>query len=366
MNRWHNKFLLNVFKLFIFIALFFNKLFAVPPDSLNLKLGILPSVFFTPETNFGFGGLLYSNFKIGKADSVTRKSNTQTYLSYTVNKQISIESDYQLWLNKNNYLLIGKIDYSRFPQLYFGIGNNTSNGNKMNISLDAFKINLKNLKRFYKNCYLGVIFNYQNYFNQTSQLNNTDNMVPVYGHMGFCAAGIGPLLVIDKRNNPLNPSKGSYIEASYIDYKYIFNNHYKFIAFTVDARKYCTLLNKIIWNGNIYANFNKGEVPYKLLSEIGGARFLRGYYKGRFRDNNMVVIQNEFRMPVYKSIGVALFGGIGEVANTINQFKTNQVHYNYGVGLRLRINKKENTNIRIDYGFTKDSQGLYIVFAEAF
>jgi hemolysin activation/secretion protein len=80
----------------------------------------------------------------------------------------------------------------------------------------------------------------------------------------------------------------------------------------------------------------------------------------------MVVIQQEFRMPVYKMFGLAVFGGIGSVAKSVNQFKTNAVHYSYGCGLRIRVNKKENTNVRIDYGFTKDARGLYIVFAEAF
>ena len=71
-------------------------------------------------------------------------------------------------------------------------------------------------------------------------------------------------------------------------------------------------------------------------------------------------------MPIYNMLGLAVFGGVGSVAKTLSQFKTNEIHYDYGVGLRIRVNKKENTNIRIDYGFTKDSQGLYVVFAEAF
>ena len=80
----------------------------------------------------------------------------------------------------------------------------------------------------------------------------------------------------------------------------------------------------------------------------------------------MLILQQEFRMPVYKRIGIAAFGGVGAVANKLTDFTKNEIHYDYGVGLRIKINKKENTNLRIDYGFTKDSQGLYVVFAEAF
>ena len=122
----------------------------------------------------------------------------------------------------------------------------------------------------------------------------------------------------------------------------------------------------MIWNANIHGEFAVGQVPFRMLPELGGARFLRGYYRGRFRDNNSIVIQNEFRMPVYKRIGLAVFSGVGEVAHKLNDFKSNRIHYNYGIGARIKINKKENTNLRIDYGFTRDSRGLYIVYAEAF
>jgi hemolysin activation/secretion protein len=103
-----------------------------------------------------------------------------------------------------------------------------------------------------------------------------------------------------------------------------------------------------------------------MLASIGGPRFLRGYYRGRFRDKNMMVLQQEFRMPIYKRLGIAAFGGIGSVSNKSKELLKNEVHYNYGIGLRILINKKENANLRVDYGITKDSHGLYIVFAEAF
>ncbi|MGL4599588.1 MAG: BamA/TamA family outer membrane protein, partial [Bacteroidia bacterium] len=74
----------------------------------------------------------------------------------------------------------------------------------------------------------------------------------------------------------------------------------------------------------------------------------------------------EFRMPVYKRIGVAAFGGVGAVSKKASQLLATNFHASYGLGLRICIDKKENTNLRIDYGFGKDSHGLYIVFAEAF
>ena len=65
-------------------------------------------------------------------------------------------------------------------------------------------------------------------------------------------------------------------------------------------------------------------------------------------------------------IGIAAFGGIGQVADKVQSFDSGSFKYDYGFGLRYKINKKENINLRLDMGFTKEGHGLYIVFAEAF
>jgi len=368
MNRWKGNVLriLKAHPLFFFLVLS-QKTGAFPSDSLkNVKIGILPSVFFTPETRLGFGVFGFSYFKTNKNDSILRTSNTQTFLTYTLNKQFAFENDYQLWFAKNKFYLSGAFDFSRFPQFFFGLGNHTKQDKRVTYSADFIRIQTKALAKIHKNFYGGLFFQYKKAYNLDMTLMSYSPGIPVHGNMGFTATGIGPSFTLDKRNNPLNPSKGYYVEGSVVDYNVIFKNEFEFTSFNLDARKYQTLFNRLIWNGNAYFSFNKGNVPYSLMPEIGGARFLRGFYRGRFRDNHLVVLQQEFRMNVYKMFGLAVFGGVGSVANSFRMFKDNTVHYNWGAGLRIRINKKENTNIRIDYGFTRDSHGLYIVFAEAF
>jgi len=362
----------------ILVVISFKQLFGnIPNDSLHniskhdstkFKIGVLPSAFYSPETRLGFGGFIYSYFNTNKLNLINKKSNTQSYLSYTINKQFSFENDYQIWLKNNKYYLTGALDYSRFPEFFYGIGNDNKNSDRIMISFDIIKIQLKNLIQISNSLYGGVEFQYQNLFNQDTKLKKPMAMMCelIPGGMGYSVSGIGPIFIYDKRDNPLNPANGSYLETSLQHFDKPIGSPYRFTSFLFDARKYNTLFKKLIWNGNAYIFLNKGEVPYRMLATIGGARFLRGYYRGRFRDNNMIVLQQEFRMPVYKWLGVAVFGGVGSVAKKLADFPKNEIHYDYGVGLRIRINKKENTNLRLDYGITKDSQGIYIIFAEAF
>jgi hypothetical protein len=99
---------------------------------------------------------------------------------------------------------------------------------------------------------------------------------------------------------------------------------------------------------------------------LGGFRFLRGYYTGRFRDKNLVFYQTEIRIPVYWRIGVVAFAGVGQVAPDLKSFSFDQMKLTGGGGLRFTLSRRERANIRFDYGFTKDGGGFYLVFGESF
>lgn len=49
-----------------------------------------------------------------------------------------------------------------------------------------------------------------------------------------------------------------------------------------------------------------------------------------------------------------------------SDYKFRNYHYSYGGGLRIRMDDESKANIRVDYGRTQDSEGIYIVYAEAF
>ena len=68
-------------------------------------------------------------------------------------------------------------------------------------------------------------------------------------------------------------------------------------------------------------------------------------------------------------IGFVFFGGMGDVPNSLSEAKWENLKYSVGGGLRLKIIKSENLNIRFDYalglGQVKD-QNFYVGIAEVF
>ena len=92
---------------------------------------------------------------------------------------------------------------------------------------------------------------------------------------------------------------------------------------------------------------------------------MRGYYEGAFQSNRYMAFQTEFRWIFWKGFGMAAFGGIGAVSESIRDIGEDP-RFSYGGGLRYRFNKKEKISVRFDYGFGKDTNNFYSTVGEAF
>jgi len=335
-------------------------------DSCAVKTNkILPIAFYTPETRIGVGALFYKVFSSSKCDSSSQKSILQTYLDVTQNKQYALENDWRLFAKQDKYMFTGRLDYTRFPEFFFGIGNNTMRSMKDLYSFDLIKLCTKNQKEIGENWFLGVSNELQYLFSVERNTHIRQEDERSIGLNGYFINGLGLILTLDKRNNVLNTTQGSFLEISGSSFHSILGNKFEFTKFTLDARKYYSI-GKVSFGGQLVMQFNNGQVPFRAMPGLGGASNLRGYYRGRFRDNNMTLTQIEMRMPLFWRIGLSTFAGMGQVAARVNEFNPNEFKYIAGTGLRYLLNKNENVNARLDIGFTKEGYGFYIVFAEAF
>lgn len=326
---------------------------------------VLPIAYYTPETRLAFGGLFYFMFCLNKDDTISRRSNFQQYITFTINKQFILENSWQIYSKLEKYAFSGELDYTRFPELFFGIGNNTKSEDHEYYSFDKFKLSSNNLQNLGEKKFLGLQYNLQYLYNLQTKEAKMMRFDHIPGTDGFFIHGFGPIFQIDKRDNLLNTHKGMYLELSYNFFSKNLGSQFSYHNFILDARKFFPI-KKFTLALNFYANTNFGELPYRAMPAIGGGRFLRGYYSGRYRDNNMLILQTEFRGDLFWRFGFAVFTGLGRVAHTLDEFGMDGWKYNMGGGIRFKINRKENVNVRLDYGYTGESHGIYILFAEAF
>ena len=85
-----------------------------------------------------------------------------------------------------------------------------------------------------------------------------------------------------------------------------------------------------------------------------------------YRENVMMLLQTEYRLPVYKRLKVAIFASAGDVVNSEN-YQIDKLKIAYGAGLRYRLN---DARVHLRFDIAKNNYGeklqFYITATEAF
>jgi hypothetical protein len=135
----------------------------------------------------------------------------------------------------------------------------------------------------------------------------------------------------------------------------------------LDVRKYFSFSPAQVLGLEARVVLETGNPPFWAMSLLGGDSIMRGYYLGRYRDRNMICWQAEYRWtPAVWRLGAVGFLGFGEVADKVANFKLSDFKYSVGFGLRYILNKEQNINIRLDFGFGSGAFGVYVTGGEAF
>ena len=116
-----------------------------------------------------------------------------------------------------------------------------------------------------------------------------------------------------------------------------------------------------------------GDFPYMILPATAydqRGRSARGYSQGRFRGNNLVYGEAEYRFPLSQPGGIlggVLFANATTADNPAQDLKLfGSIKPGYGFGLRILADKKSRTNLAVDYGFGSRSSGFYFAASETF
>lgn len=327
--------------------------------SKNVKILPVPAFGYSPETKTYIGGVCLFTFDFYR-DSITRHSNAKMEFNYTWNKQMIVESGWNLFSKEEKWFTKGQIHYSKYPDYYYGIGSETSDTNKYAYTSNRFIFDISALKRVRNYLFTGVNVEYIRYWNvmpineaTVSYSELTDNKT----------LGLGYSVLMDDRNSILSPTGGTYIYAN-STYNFSKANYWDFLF---DVRYYNTWHDKYTIAGRFVNDINTGIPPFYDYAFLGGDKFVRGYYFGRYRDKNFSSLQVEFRLPVFWRFGLATFGGFSNLYPAVSSISMINTKYNSGLGIRFMVDVKDKTNLRLDYAIGNDkNSGFYISFGESF
>lgn len=323
----------------------------------------LPVAFYQPETRIAYGALGVCLFR---TDSSARTSNVDFAVIHTQNRQTVIEPTYTIFTKQEKYLIRGMLLYTQFPEFYYGIGRESQDDQKELVSYKSLRIYNRFLRQVRRGWFVGL---QQQYFKTFDISRSSDRPFPaqtLIGELGSVVNGMGVSSVVDTRDNIYTPVRGWYADVSFMNYGQLLGSEYHFTNYLLDLRRYWSLTAKTVLAGQAYLNVNVGEVPFKQAATLGGSSLLRGYYNGRYRDNDAVVLQAEVRQRIVGRLGGVMFAGVGDVAHRLSEFGIGDLKPTGGAGLRYLISRREHLNLRVDAAFGRHTKGFYVNISEAF
>ncbi|MNK10177.1 Surface antigen [compost metagenome] len=334
----------------------------------------IPVFGYAQETGFEFGiGSIYS-FYVDKADTLNRSSNFFGAASYSTKKTYNVTLRGDAWTKRNDYHFIGEIRFRNMPFNFYGIGNNTSHIDEDKLVQRMVKIQFDAEKAFAKNTYTGVSLGFENYKFTDQEVGGVFSENSLHDKDGGSVLFVGLSQSYDTRNSNNYPTKGFFGRISYQYAPPIFGgDNFSGSQIKVNVRNFWTLAPRIVLGvQGLYHTVQSNNTSFYLLPQMGNDEIMRGYYGGRYRDENFLAAQAEIRYRFMERLGVAIFGGTGKVfANSEAQLLKN-FKPNYGIGGRYFFDPAKGLSVRLDYGMgekranEKRQSGFYISFAEAF
>jgi hemolysin activation/secretion protein len=119
-----------------------------------------------------------------------------------------------------------------------------------------------------------------------------------------------------------------------------------------------------------------GDLAYYDRPSLGGTHTLRGYIANRFTDDAAWHATGEYRFWVVprgfaftptirvERVGLAVFGDVGTVADSLDRLPGARIHTSYGIGLRVSLERT--ALFRADFGFSGEGLNFTLAFGLSF
>lgn len=288
-----------------------------------------------------------------------------------------------IWLNNNDWLIQGDTRLLVYPQYTWGLGGGQPQGDRLLVEYNYVRFYQAILKKITPSFFAGIGYNLDYYIDiENTDSNGLPNSIANFTHYKFGTSidrnsfSSGPSLVLlyDTRKNDLNPIPGVYANFIYRYNAEALGSNENWQSIYADFRKYVALSNGgsknmfAFWT--YYWSVLGTPAPYLELPAIGMDpynRSGRGIQQNRYRGKRLIYFETEYRRDITRNglLGLVLFANVNSVA----QQQSDRFEYwnpAAGGGLRIKFNKKSDTNICIDYGVSKNFSTFVVGLGEAF
>ena len=385
------------------------------PQKGKIYFSPLPVIAANPTFGIMYGLAASTSMFVGNPAN-TRMSTSLGTLTYSTKKQLMFTFKTNAYLPEDEWILLGDWRYFDTSQPTFGLGTGPQSkklagqgyeyedGMFSKAIDDAQLMEFKYirfhetaLKKIIPNVYIGLGYHLDIHSEINDNLLNidtTNGQQPIItSHYGYSTkygfnpekytlSGISINIMYDSRDNAANPYKGRYALITYRFNPEFLGSSRLASTLWLEYRDYFILSKKpppshmlAFW---AYGNFQtSGHLPYMDLPALGWDQFGRSgraYTQGRFRGENIIYTETEYRFHLLGTkknpdfMGAVAFVNATTASNDdadINLFQ--YINLGYGVGLRFMMDKTSRTNITLDYAWgAYGAQGVFLNVNETF
>lgn len=336
---------------------------AVPADTTEQHGGwtVLPILFSSPDTGFGFGVLPQYVFRTSPA---VRASNVRTDVYYTQEGQFNVTGRVSLWQPGNRYRLSGRVQLREWPTTFYGIGNAASGVEERYTErsmMASAEVQRKVRAGLYAGAGLELAHRAMRELEPAGRLASGE----VTGATGGQSLGLGVSVSFDTRDAVFFPTAGHLVRLEARIYGRVGGADFGYSQYRLDARQYVRIRSGHVLALHAVGRASAGTPPFQALHGVG--EVVRGYSSKRYADQHLMAVQAEYRVvPLAWRLGFAVFAGAGQVAGELDAWRFHRFRVAAGIGLRFLLDRTEKVTIRWDFGFGADSSGDYLDLNEAF
>ena len=371
----------------------------------NVVFLILPDISYNPTNGLLLG--ISGNISWAFGDKKeTRVSLLNFNAAYTSKNQLLTFIKSNIYTKDNMYFLEGDWRFNLYRASTFGLGTNSpeedfdghfawegapvdeaSGGYPMKYNFAIFHQIVN--RKVHNNIYLGIGYHLDIYWKINDLNLNLDTIplqiTPHYSYSlqhgfdpsAYTLSGFSLNAMFDSRDDQINAYKGYYAKLNYRYNPKFLGSDENSSELWAEFRTYVGLSKKIprhliaFW---LFGNFQTtGNMPYYTLMSLADdqkSRSGRGYLAGRYRGENLLYGEVEYRFPILKRRqtlgGVVFLNAVTATNNAADERLFEYVRPAMGVGLRVLMNKVSRMNICIDFGIGFKSDGIYFAGTEAF
>lgn len=347
---------------------------SLPPDSTRVsrpfrRLRVLPVPAFgyEPETRWHVGAVALAQWRSSPADTLRRPGNAKAEVNLTQNRQLVLTGEWNTFSSAERTLTQGLVSFLRFPENYWGVGNETPATASERYDSRRFEARLAVLRQVRPHVFVGPRAQAQGMWGIAPAAGGLLDRRTVTGARGGWSLGAGAVGAYDTRASVFTPTDGALVAVAATAFVPPLGSDFRFVRYELDVRRYWPIGRRVVLAGQLTATAHSGEPPFRMLALLGSDGPMRGYYRGRFRDRQLAAAQAEVRFPLVWRFGAAAFAGAGQVARSFGGFGLRSLKPSFGGGLRFLVDRQENVNLRLDYGIGEaGNTGFYVSFGEAF